>query len=123
MSVEGDRKNICIEVLTHAVEKEQPRTICYWQHGGTATIPWYTLESADEPQDLAFTFLQRGNMCTRSIWSRGKREASTVGHLHSGFPTRRKCDSRGITEGSAEIAGSLGEQQQILISLDTAVTM
>jgi hypothetical protein len=79
---------------------------------------------ADEPRDLAFTLSYSGGQYVYPVHlePRETRTLNVSDIFYSSIPDAAgNVIPAGITEGSAEIAGSMGEQRQILISLDTAV--
>jgi len=120
-----DQKNTYVfEVLTHAVEEGAAKELCYWSTGNGDDTMVTLWNPADEPQDLAFTLFYSGGQYVYPVYlePRETRSFNVSDILHSAIPDAAgNVIPAGITEGSAEIAGSLGEQQQILISLDTAV--
>jgi hypothetical protein len=120
-----DQKNTYVfEVLTHAVEEGAAKELCYWSTGNGDDTMVTLWNPADEPQDLAFTLFYSGGQYVYPVHMepRETRSLNVSDIVHSAIPDAAgNVIPAGITEGSAEIAGSLGEQQQILLSLDTAV--
>ena len=120
-----DQKNTYVfEVLTHAVEEGAAKELCYWSTGNGDDTMLALWNPADEPQDLAFTLFYSVGQYEYPVHlePRETRTINVSDILHGSIPgAAGNVIPAGITEGSAEIAGSLGEQQQILISLDTAV--
>jgi hypothetical protein len=120
-----DQKNTYVfEVQTHAVETGAAKQLCFWSTGNGDDTMLTLWNAADEPQDLSFTLFYSGGQYVYPIHlgSRETRNLNVSDVLHSSIPDASgNVIPAGITEGSAEIAGSLGEQQQILVGLDSAV--
>jgi len=120
-----DQKNTYVfEVIPHAVEEGSAKELCYWSTGNGDDTMVTLWNPADEPQDLALTLFYTGGQYVYpiQIGPRETRSLNVSEILHTSIPDAEgNVIPAGITEGSAEIAGSLGEHQHILISLDTAV--
>ncbi len=119
-----DQKNTYVfEVMPHGVVEGAAKELCYWSTGNGDDTMVTLWNPADEPQDLSFTLFYTGGQYVYPIHL-GPRETRTLNVsdvLHTSIPDAAgNVIPAGLTEGSAEIAGSLGEQQQILLSLDVA---
>ncbi len=112
------------EVMPHGVEEGASKQLCYWSTGNGDDTMVTLWNPADEAQDFALTLFYTGGQYVYPIHL-GPRETRTFNVsaiLESSVPDAAgNVIPAGIKDGSAEIAGSLGEQQQILISLDAAV--
>ncbi|MGH9743929.1 MAG: hypothetical protein ACRD51_16410 [Candidatus Acidiferrum sp.] len=111
------------EVMPHGIAEGPSKSLCYWSTGNGDDTMVTLWNPADEAQDLAFTLFYSGGQYVYPIHL-GPRETRTMNVsdiVHTSIPDAAgNVIPAGLTEGSAEIAGSLGEQQQILISLDVA---
>ncbi len=119
-----DQKNTYVfEVMPHGVVEGAAKELCYWSTGNGDDTMVTLWNPADEPQDLSFTLFYTGGQYVYPIYL-GPRETRTMNVsdiVHTSIPDAAgNVIPAGLTEGSAEIAGSLGEQQQILLSLDVA---
>lgn len=112
------------EVIPHAAEEGASKALCYWSTGNGDDTMVTLWNPADEEQDLSFTLFYTGGQYVYPI-QLGPRETRSFNVseiLHSSIPDAEgNVIPAGISEGSAEVAGSLGEHQHILIGLDTAV--
>lgn len=120
-----DQKNTYVfEVVPRGIAEGAAKELCYWSTGNGDDTMVTLWNPADEPQDLAFTLFYTGGQYVYPIHL-GPRETRTFNVseiLHSGtVDADGNVIPGGISEGSAEIAGSLGEQQHILISVDAGV--
>ena len=120
-----DQKNTYVfEVMPHGVVEGAAKELCYWSTGNGDDTMVTLWNPADEPQDLSFTLFFTGGQYIYPIHL-GPRETRTMNVsdiVHISIPDAAgNVIPAGLTEGSAEIAGSQGEQQQILVSLDVAV--
>ena len=112
------------EVLAHGIAEGAAKELCYWSTGNGDDTMVTLWNPADERQDLSFSLFYTGGQYVYPI-QLGPRETRALNVseiLHSSMPDAAgNLIPAGISEGSAEIAGSLGEHQHTLISLDVAV--
>jgi hypothetical protein len=120
-----DEKNTYVfEVMPHGIGESASKAICYWSTGNGDDTMVTLWNPADEAQDLAFTLFYAGGQYVYPVplGPRETRAFNVSEILHSSIPDATgNIIPAGITEGSAEIAGSLGEHQHILIGLDAAI--
>jgi hypothetical protein len=120
-----DQKNTYVfEVMPHGIAEGASKALCYWSTGNGDDTMVTLWNPADEAQDLAFTLFYTGGQYVYPI-QLGPREtrAFSISEIlrSSGPDAAGNVIPAGILEGSAEVAGALGEHQHILISLDVAV--
>jgi hypothetical protein len=112
------------EVIPHGIGASSSKSLCYWSTGNGDDTMVTLWNPADEEQQLVFTLFYSGGHYVLPI-PLGPRETRTFNIsevLHSAIPDAEgNVVPAGIYEGSAEIAGSLGEHQQILVSMDGGV--
>jgi hypothetical protein len=112
------------EVMPYGIAESAFKAMCYWSTGNGDDTMVTLWNPADEPQDLSFTLLYTGGQYVYPIHL-GPRETRALNVseiLQSSIPDAAgNVIPAGIEQGSAEIAGSLGERQEILVSLDAAV--
>ncbi len=112
------------EVMPHGVVEGPAKELCYWSTGNGDDTMVTLWNPADEPQDFSFTLFYTGGQYVYPIHL-GPRETRTMNVsdiVHTASPDAAgNVIPAGLTEGSAELAGSLGEQQEILVSLDASV--
>ena len=116
--------NYVFEVIPHAAEDGAAKELCYWSTGNGDDTMVTLWNPADEEQDLSFTLFYTGGHYVYPIQLGPKetRSFDVSEILHSSIPDAEgNVIPAGISEGSAEVAGSQGEHQHILIGLDTAV--
>jgi hypothetical protein len=120
-----DQKNTYVfEVVAHGIAEGMAKEICYWSTGNGDDTMVTLWNAADEPQDLSFTLFFSGGQYVYPIHL-GPRETRALNVsqiVHSSIPDAEgNLIPAGVSEGSAEVAGTLGENQHVLISLDVAV--
>jgi hypothetical protein len=119
-----ERNTYVFEVMAHAIAEGASRQVCYWSTGNGDDTMVTLWNPADEPQEFAFTLFSSGGQYVYPIQlgARETRAFNVSEILHSSIPdVAGNVIPAGATEGSAEIAGSQGEQQHILVSVDVGV--
>lgn len=120
-----DQKNTYVfEVAPAAVSETNARSICYWSTGNGDDTMITVWNPADEEQDFTFTLFYSGGHYAHPL-PLGPRVARTFNIseiLQSSIPDAEgNVVPAGVREGSAELAGSLGENQHILVSVDGGI--
>ena len=112
------------EVVPHGVAESAGKSISYWSTGNGDDTMFTLWNPADEDQDFLFTLYFTGGHYAYPIHL-AARETRTFNVSEISGSAIPDADGNivpaGIHEGSAEITGSLGEQQNILISEDAGI--
>jgi hypothetical protein len=120
-----DQKNTYVfEVIPGGVGESASKAICYWstKNGDDTMITLWN--PADEAQELTFTLFYSGGHYLYPIHlaPRATRAMNISEILLTSIPdVEGNVIPAGVDEGSAEIAGSQGEHEHILVSMDAAI--
>jgi hypothetical protein len=112
------------EVAPRAVGEGGSQALCYWSTGNGDDTMVTLWNGADEEQDLVFTLFFSGGQYAYPLRlpPRATRTFNISEILNSSIPDNEgNIIPAGVFEGSAEIAGSQGEHQHILVSMDAGV--
>jgi Bacterial Ig-like domain (group 2) len=115
------RNNYVFEVIPRGIEEGASRSLSYWSTGSGDDTMVTLWNPADEPQDLVFTLFYNGGHYLYPIHL--EPHATQMFNI-SEIANMGVPDSEGsivpaaIHQGSAELSGSLGEQEHILVSMD-----
>lgn len=116
--------NYVFEVIPHGIVESVSKSLAYWSTGNGDDTMVTVWNPADEPQDFVFTLFYTGGHYAYPI-QLGPRATQTFNIselLHTGIPDAEgNVLPAGIHEGSAEISGPQGENEHILVSMDTGV--
>jgi len=112
------------EVIPHGVGEGASKSLSYWSTGNGDDTMVTLWNPADESQDFAFTLFYVGGQYAFPIHleARATRTFNISELIRNQTP-----DAQGNTiplavhEGSAEIAGSQGENQMILVAMDSGI--
>jgi hypothetical protein len=108
------------EVTPHGIAESASRAICYWSTGNGDDTMITVWNPADEPQDFAFTLFYSSGHYVFPIHLEAR---ATQTFNISDLIRNQLPDAAGniiplaVHEGSAELAGSQAENQQILVSM------
>jgi hypothetical protein len=120
-----DEKNTYVfEVMPRVVAESSSKTLCYWSIGDGDDTMVTLWNPSDENQDLVFTLFYTGGHYAYPIQlaPRATRNFNISEILHSAIPDADgNLVPAGISEGSAEIAGSQGDNDHILVSIESGV--
>jgi hypothetical protein len=119
-----DQKNTYVfEVMPHGIGESASKALCHWSTGNGDDTMVTLWNPADEEQNLVFTlFFSRGHYAYPiQLGPRATRSFNVSEILHSSIPDAEgNVIPAGISEGSGEISGSRGENEHILVSVDTS---
>lgn len=120
-----DKKNTYVfEVIPHGVVESASKSTSYWSTANGDDTMVTLWNPADEDQDLLYTLFFSGGHYLYPIHlpARATRTFNVSEIAGSATPdSEGNIIPAGIREGSAEIAGSLGEHQHILLNMDTGI--
>src|SRR5581483_7094791 len=120
-----DKTNTYVfEVVPRGVAKSASKGLSYWNtpNGNDTMVTLWN--PAYEEQDLVFTLFYTGGHYALPIHlaARATRTFNVSEITHNSIPDAEgNIVPAGIHEGSAEIAGALGENQHILIAMDSGI--
>jgi hypothetical protein len=120
-----DKKNTYVfEVIARGVAESASKSIPYWSTANGDDTMVTLWNPADEDQDLLYTLFFSGGLYLYPIHlpARATRTFNISEITGSATPdSEGNIIPAGIHEGSAEIAGSQGEHQHILVNMDTGI--
>jgi hypothetical protein len=120
-----DQKNTYVfEVPPRGVAESAAKNLSYWSTGNGDDTMISIWNPADEAQDFVFTLFYSGGHYLHPVHLEAR--ASLMFNVseitHSQIPdSEGNVIPAGIHEGSAEISGTQGEQQHILVAIDAGI--
>lgn len=115
------RKTYVFQGVPRAIQQSQAKTISYWSTGNGDDTMVTVWNPADEAQDFIFTLYFSGGDYEFPIHlePRATRMLNISEIIQNQIPDRNgNIIPASVHEGSAKLAGSLGEVQDILVALD-----
>lgn len=121
----ADKKNTYVfEVTPRGVGESASKSLAYWSTANGDDTMVTLWNPADEAQAFVFTLFFTGGEYKYPIelGARATRTLNVSEIIHAGIPDADgNIIPAGVSEGSVEIAGSLGENQHILVVVDAGV--
>jgi hypothetical protein len=120
-----DKKNTYVfEVVPRGTGESAAKTLSYWSTANGDDTMFTVWNPADEPQDFIFTLFYSGGhyLYPLHLNARSSFTFNASQLIHNQIPdSEGNVIPLGIREGSAEISGTQGEQQHILVAIDAGI--
>lgn len=117
------KNNYVFEVMPRGIGESASKSLSYWSIGNGDDTMVTLWNPADEAQDFVFTVFYTGGHYLYPIHlePRATQTFNISEIAHTGIPdSEGNVIPAGVYEGSAELRGSQGEQEHILVSMDAA---
>jgi hypothetical protein len=120
-----DQSNTYVfEVMPRVVRESASKPLQYWSTGNGDDTMVTLWNPADEGQDFVFTLFYAGGQYAypMHLGPRATQSFNISEIANSGMPDAEgNIVPAGVHEGSAEISGSLGENEHILVAMDAGI--